>query len=417
MQINKISLKNFRKFSELDMIFQKGVNILIGDNAEGKTSILEALKVVLGGFFCGVNSSFVNSPSIHKIKDVRYVQESEGNLTRHYPVSIIAEGHVFDSNVEWSRELNTAKSTTTISGLSNLKNIVSTNIENEKKSLPIISFYSISRLKSKTKDSSTYKKEEKYIAYKNALEATANIGDFIKWFENEDRISYQEKSNTNALEIVCEAIKDCLPNCKRVFYDSKLSDVVIEDNSNNFTPFSFMSEGYKLTTSLVGDLIYRCVTLNPHLKKDCLKSISGVVLIDEIETHLHPSWQQRIVEDLKRVFPKIQFIISTHSPIILTGAAANIIKLDEYSTNQEKILAYGRKPDYVMYSAQGVDSRKPDIQNQINKFYELLESKEGLFEAKKILKNLFYKQFGNSDPDTVKAQRAYEFAEFEFENE
>ncbi|MGB5989393.1 MAG: AAA family ATPase [Marinifilaceae bacterium] len=411
MRVNKITIKNFKKFKELDLTFKDGVNILIGNNASGKTSILEALKILLGGYFYGINSHLTSSPSIHKTRDVQNIIDEQGKLKFNYPTCLYAEGIVHGERVKWNRDLNRAKGSTTIAGLSHIKTIVSKHSDDTQ---PIIAYYGIDRLKQQKKEHGSYKKQERFIAYRDALNASASIGDFAKWFENEDRISYKQGMNTNALQIVSEAIKNSLPNCNMVFYDPALSDIIIIDENNKRTAFSLMSDGYKLITSLIGDLAYRCAVLNDHLGIECLNKTTGVVLIDEVEIHLHPSWQQRVVNDLKRSFPKIQFIISTHSPIVLSGVEANVIRLGESGVYGEELLTYGRRPEYIMYSEQGVISRNEKIQGEIDKFYVLIESKEGLKEAKVILESLFIKQFGERDPDTVRAKGDYEFALMEF---
>lgn len=420
MRIDKLQINNFRKFKELDLNFKPGVNILIGDNAAGKTSVLESLKILIGSYFYGINSKHVNSPSIHRTKDVQFLQDENGKFSRIYPTQVKAEGKVFNEQVCWSRELRTAKGASTTAGLSDLKKIVSVH---ENDVLPIVAFYSTARFNVESRDSSPYKNDERYAAYKNALNANSSISAFVQWFENQDRISYQYKERTYALNVVSDAIMNCLPNCKRVFYDAKLTDILIEDENNVVTPFSLMSEGYRLITSLIGDLAYRCAILNSLLEADCLRETTGVVLIDEIETHLHPSWQQRVVNDLHRTFPKIQFIISTHSPIVLSGVQANVIRLsdnavaDDFITTDSDILTYGRRPEYIMYSEQGVLARTHEVQIQIDEFYSLVETKEGLKDAKKILDNLFIAQFGENDPDTVRAVSDYEFALMEFDEE
>lgn len=129
-----------------------------------------------------------------------------------------------------------------------------------------------------------------------------------------------------------------------------------------------MSDGYKIIISLIGDLSYRCAILNPQLGINCLSKVSGVVLIDEIETHLHPSWQQRILNDLGKVFPLIQFIITTHSPIVLSATKAHVIRFGEKSVSTNTF-TYGRKPEYIMYSEQDVLSRTKEVQDKIDLFY------------------------------------------------
>lgn len=225
MHLEKIEIVNFRKFINLNLEFKLGINILIGNNATGKTSILEALKIALGGLFYGINSKFVSAPSIHKTKDVNYTRDQYGLFVRNYPTSINVKANVFNENIIWNRQLNTAKGSTTKKGLKELISLVR---ENSAGTLPILAYYSTSRLYEGNKTSSAYKKDERYEAYHDALDAESSVSRFIKWFENEDRISYQNKKNTLVLELVSQAITNCIPKGKRIFYDSSITEIVVE---------------------------------------------------------------------------------------------------------------------------------------------------------------------------------------------
>ncbi|BDD10425.1 hypothetical protein FUAX_28570 [Fulvitalea axinellae] len=421
MWIKNLKIENFRCFAQQLLELQEGANILIGDNATGKTSILEALKIALGSFYFGIDASQATSPSISQNRDVRLIQNERGQWDAHRPVKVKAEGNVFGTEVVWERALNSAKGKTTTGLLADLKEAIHNAYNTEESlSLPLLAYYSTARLQSQRKETEPFRQGERYEAYYNALEASSTVSRFKQWFENQDRISYQEGQQTSALRSVSRAIQNCLPNCDRISYDARLTEIVIMAEDGTKTPFPLMSDGYQLITAMVGDIAYRCAVLNAHLEERCLEDTPGVVLIDEIEMHLHPSWQQRVVNDLARTFPKIQFVITTHSPIVLGGAKANVIRLGdpnaEDNTPESGVLAYGRSPEHIMYGEQGVKTRPTEIVNRIKEFYSLLEKKE-MEEAEKILQSLFIQGFGEDDPDTVQAQRNYDFALWEMENE
>ena len=88
-----------------------------------------------------------------------------------------------------------------------------------------------------------------------------------------------------------------------------------------------MSDGYKNTLSMIGDIAYRMAVLNPMLGDKVLEDTSGVVVIDEIDLHLHPQWQQTIISDLNTIFPKIQFIVSSHAPAVINSVALSLIHI------------------------------------------------------------------------------------------
>ena len=88
------------------------------------------------------------------------------------------------------------------------------------------------------------------------------------------------------------------------------------------TPFYHLSDGYRNTLAMAADIAVRAATLNPALSSLAMEETPGVVLIDEIDLHLHPKWQRQIVEDLRGAFPKIQFVATTHSPFIIQSLRA-----------------------------------------------------------------------------------------------
>lgn len=121
---------------------------------------------------------------------------------------------------------------------------------------------------------------------------------------------------------VRRAIESCLKNIQKdstiekVSIDYKIKEdeiqVTLEDGS--MLPFRMLSDGYRNAIGMVADIAFRTAVLNPHLEGSAALETPGVVLIDELDIlHLHPKWQQHIVEDLKRTFPKVQFIpLRTH---------------------------------------------------------------------------------------------------------
>ncbi|MGH9765374.1 MAG: AAA family ATPase, partial [Blastocatellia bacterium] len=112
--------------------------------------------------------------------------------------------------------------------------------------------------------------------------------------------------------------------------------VIVEIESQGKQPFNNLSDGQRSMLALVGDIAQKAVTLNPHLGPNALEETPGAVLIDELDLHLHPKWQRRIVEDLRRTFPKIQFVATTHSPFLIQSlrSGEELIMLDGQPTAQ-----------------------------------------------------------------------------------
>ncbi len=111
-------------------------------------------------------------------------------------------------------------------------------------------------------------------------------------------------------------------------------------------PFNYLSDGYRNMVAMLADISYRAIRLNPHLEQDAAKKTKGIVLIDELDMHLHPKWQRRIVQDLQNAFPDMQFIATTHSPFILQSLeSGQVIDLNLDQEDEEQANTYAMLAD------------------------------------------------------------------------
>jgi AAA15 family ATPase/GTPase len=144
-----------------------------------------------------------------------------------------------------------------------------------------------------------------------------------------------------------------------IFYDllERNVEIKIEGTGVNFTEkgmtlsFDQLSEGYKSILIFVSDLLYR---LSKNSKGDeKITNLKGIVLVDEIDLHLHPKWQRLIVNKLRTIFPNIQFVFTTHSPMIIQGASPDAIIFRVYRNKEDGITRvsepyFRKKLDHLM---------------------------------------------------------------------
>ncbi|EJT86036.1 ATP-binding protein [Pseudomonas putida S11] len=142
-------------------------------------------------------------------------------------------------------------------------------------------------------------------------------------------------------------------------------EILYRQDKSSGLKFSQLGDGVRCMIGLVSDLACRCALLNPHFGQDAPKKTSGVVLIDEIDLHLHPSWQQTIATQIQQAFPEIQFIITTHSPQVLSTVHRKNIRTLSVGTNG-KISAskplrqfYGEPSGDVLQGVMLVDPQPP----------------------------------------------------------
>ena len=212
-----------------------------------------------------------------------------------------------------------------------------------------------------------------------------------------------EENDGRELHFVKRAIEQFLPDytnlrVKRI----PRPHMLINKGETEFN-LNQLSDGEKNILTLVGDIARRLSIANPKSKNPLTGE--GVILIDEIDLHLHPKWQQLIIPQLRSVFPNCQLIVTTHSPQILSQIQpCNLILLENKNNNLKYSFAtesYGKNTDRILEDLLGVDARPTEIKKEINKLYQFIESGK-IEEAKKKYKELSAKIIGG-DPELVRA--------------
>lgn len=350
MKINKLTIQNFKGFEDEELIFNPQFNVLIGDNGTGKTSILKAIAFILEPYLYPFKDLKDKKAGFDRTYDVRTIENFS-----HYPVQLSAELVIGDNEYSCNRKWEDAtayKFEKTVEAAELIKNSekLYKDIKHKKKvDLPVIALYSIGRIFGKkpttaiAPDDTT--KSVLFRGYSKCLDSTRKVTEtYIEWFAayqtmlsppiEDPEFKASETLNPDVYYAVKEAITTCIPTWEDVIYKGiGYKDLIGWANENGKKyrkPFKHLSDGQKNMVGLVAELAYRCVTLNPHLGRDAVKKSQGIVLIDEIDLHLHPKWQRHIVADLKKIFPSIQFIVTTHSPFIVQSLKAEeLIVLDE----------------------------------------------------------------------------------------
>lgn len=218
----------------------------------------------------------------------------------------------------------------------------------------------------------------------------------MNWFKKKTIQRTQKRSEgvNTELSVVYRAMKMCyerVTGYQGVEFEYNLDtnevecSYVNEDGLRMSIPLPQMSDGYKSTVSLIADIAYRMAVLNPQLGADVIDKTDGVVLIDEVDLHLHPAWQHRILGDLHDIFPKVQFIVTTHAPAVISSAKSeNLVILRDYEALGADAEIYGNDINSILKDIMGVSDRNPIIADLFSRFYSLLN--EGRYDgAEKIL--------------------------------
>lgn len=383
MNIRKIQIRNFKCFEEETFELNPQFNVFIGDNGKGKTAVLDAVALVLGDFISFLDYETIPQAFIQE-KNTR-IKTIDGQPRPQYPVEIKSFTKL------WERELDVRK----IEHSGSPSSYIGTDYgeifyEKVKESriksgiiFPLLAYYGTGRLWGKEEDEIKYQKQEEGImmAYPDCLEPNATSKAFFSWYKTlvyEVKAAERERDKI-ALKVVNDAICSMIPDWAGMYFSFKEDDIIgFLDGEER--QFSQLSDGYRNTIGMVADMIYRCIQLNPHLGENTLKETPGVVLIDELDLHLHPNWQRHIVSDLKRIFPKVQFIATTHSPFIVQSLTdKELINLDEKFGKDGEL---GLDDDPSKYSLEDVSEYEMGVKNpqRSERFMEMMETAAAYYQ-------------------------------------
>lgn len=419
MKLTKLHIENFKGFETLDVDFHPNFNIVVGINGTGKSTLLEASKIAIGSLFLELDKikDKISSPSILP-ENVRL-----HNLETQYPTIIHAFAEIDSElctskdscSVEWKRVLEKHRGKTTkiqareMSRISdNLQKIIR---RNEDKPLPLIAYYSTDRFKKEKKDVGVTARGSRLRGYYNAMDQLTNIKFFLELFKTETLSELQHQEKSIQLAVVKRAVEECIEDCAKIYYDVSYDKLLIDVKSaNELIPFFSLSDGVRTTLSLVMEIAFRCYLLNPYLGIDAAKLTEGVVLIDEIDLHLHPTWQKKIVADLRRAFPNIQFIVTTHAPLVIgslkEGALFNISENKLYQFQNQ----FGRDANAIL-KEMDTEPMDDELQNDIDNYFILIENEKGKSQEAISLRQKLESKLGEDHAELQRADIMLNFFE------
>ena len=380
MKLERVEIENYRAIEKLGLPLDRDLTVFYGANGHGKTSVLSAIAAGLGSV-----------PIL--LPDVSGVGFRNTDLRGQRPLRVMLRTC---DGMEWDRRRLGPRGKSSRRMLKDLMEriVAADREETEPLDLPIVAFYDTDRAVLDAPPQRRNFKTEfpRYAALEGALAPRANFREFFKWFyvmENKELREKKERRDldyrSKDLDAVREAIERMAPGVSDLRIKSRSLRFFVSLESEAGRPeeldFDQLSGGYRIVLALAADLARRMAQGNPHLK-DPLES-EAVVLIDEVDLHLHPEWQQRILVDLRRTFPNTQFIVSTHSPQVLTTVQPRHIL--ELRREDGRIVAgrppaptFGAEAGDVLFTVMRVDERPDNVfKATLDDYMRLVEDGRG----------------------------------------
>ena len=424
-------------------------------NGQGKSSVLDAIRIGLWSFVSGFDlaRNLQNDPANGiRIDDVRILKKHNGEMVRQLPCSICLKSdwhswglddsywgawslwvsNLRDESIrvsEWMRHRESevkrtkTKDDTNSFLLKKFASFLQDEIRHPNSAdyaLPVFGYYGTGRLWSQkrlTEDKKIKANNAKQdadffmrlFAYRDCLDPSSSYKHFAEWFTwifecyREQQINEQEKGISegksvwqDTIQVIQQAINTLLQGTGWHSLEYSVSygkTLIMKHDEYGVLSVEQLSDGIRSVLATGGDIAYRCIKLNPHLGLNAAKETRGVIMIDEVDMHLHPAWQQTVLVDLCKAFPKIQFIVTTHSPQVLSSIHRKSIRLLGRDSEGRDVAtmplaeSYGEISSDILESVMHVNPQPPVAEkSKLDRLTALVD--QGLYDTEEA-QNLF----------------------------
>jgi len=435
VRLSELRLEDFRCFERFDLELHPQLTLLAGVNGSGRSSVLDGLAVALGSWFLGFHSVKDRRIELREVRIAR-TDSPHPDFERQFPVSVEARARIGAADVRWARRKNSEKGTTTKADAAKLADFgVATQKAlqaGEDIDLPVLAYYGTERLwrPRSSKGGNGGARTSRASAYTDALDPSSDhihLASWMRWREYDRLQRHSEvlRFMTDQgvardaaaglagrvpkaiddpwLEAVRRAVCSCIDDCEDFFYSVKTEELCVRLRGSGTQPLSVMSDGYRNLIALVADLAWRATRLNTHREADAPVETAGVVLIDEVELHLHPKWQRDVLPSLMRVFPNIQFVVTTHSAQVMASVPSAMVRVLDGGPVAYRVPATeGRDTNALLEDVMGVPSRPLAMRDQLDRLARHIESDD--YDAAEELYDELLGKLGSEDADLTRSR-------------
>ena len=423
MRIDTLRAQNFDGFTDRTFHFHPRFNLVIGDNASGKSSLLDALAIAAGSWLLGIPGyGNIGGISVREVRIAAHKHADSYTFEKQFPTRIECSGIVLGRPIHWARELLREGGRTTskdAAAIRDLADDAGRRVRNgEDITLPLLGAYGTERLwfetlhrKPTSAANGVAQMPSRLDGYRDCLGFEIQETALIDWVRDQTTATLQLQRDPIALAAVKQAIMGCVKGAKSIYYDGRYKDLVVDLGNSGPQLLSNLSDGQRIILTLVADLAKRAAILNPHLGNSALSETPGVVMIDELDLHLHPKWQRRVIHDLKSTFPSVQFIATTHSPQLIGEALPEEIRRldqDEVTTPPR---SFGIDSSRILQEVMGASARDDLVGELLERLFQSIDE-ERFDAARKLLADVEAK-LGSNDPEVTRARTLMSFLESE----
>ena len=402
--MKQLQLANYRCFESLDLALEDELTVLFAENGGGKTALLTALAMGVAVFQRGAPRSLKlnpNSDPRQRTLDEQGRREPAGPCTVSWAAAPGA-----GPATEWSTTVNPASGRTTKQHRSILEAIESIRVPGDR--WPLFAWYGVDRMqRSQGKSRAHEATKDRWEAYASSLDPALSDAPLLQWLQDEmlgDVVRERQGEPKRFFEkAVMEATVRATPGVANAWYDPVQGSPMVRFDNDHVAPWTELSDGYHVFIALVADIARRAVMLNEIDGAEAPARVEGVVLIDEIDLHLHPRWQRVALHGLRKAFPRLQLVCSTHSPQVLSSALnRQVRRLIDGKLLTEGLFVEDRDTNAILRDHMNTDDRDDDGTSALRDLHDAIDRGE-----QDKAKNLYARlaaRWGETDPALIRAK-------------
>ena len=404
-QFREIRFENYRCFEDLTLPLEEDTTVLFAENGGGKTALLNALAMGLAVFQRG--SSRVLKLSVARDPRMRTVdgqgrREPVGRCEVTWTAAVgEAESVTWSTAIEPS--VGRARATTRQRPI--LKALEQVRVPGE--SWPLFAWYGVDRLEPPREHRKVEVTRDRWEAYESSLDPSLDEAPLLQWLQDEflgDVARRQQQEQERMYhKAVMEAAVRATPGVTNAWYDAATQGPMVRFEEGHLAPWTELSDGYHVFIALVADIARRAVMLNEFNGADAPARVEGVVLIDELDLHLHPRWQRVALPRLREAFPRLQFVISTHSPQVLSSADnRQVRRLMDGQLQDWDVFVSGRDTNAILRDLMNTDDRDDVGAAALRELHEAIDRGDQRLAER--VHNGLVKRWGFNDPALIRAR-------------
>jgi predicted ATP-binding protein involved in virulence len=403
-RLRELRVENYRCFETLTLPLEEDATVLFAENGGGKTALLTAIAMGLAVFQRGAPKAL----KLDSRRDPRMrTLDEKGRREPAGPCKVTWTAAVGETeSAEWSTVLQPASGRTTNNHQPILEAIERVRVPGDR--WPLFAWYGVDRLgRSRGRSRKGERTRDRWEAYVSSLDPNLDDAPLLQWLQDEllGDVARRQQGEPERFfhKAVMEATVRATPGVTNAWYDPVEQSPMVRFDSGHVAPWSELSDGYHVFVALVADIARRAVMLNEIDGAKAPERVEGVVLVDELDLHLHPRWQRVALPRLRAAFPRLQLVVTTHSPQILSSAEnRQVRRLFDGKLQEDHVFVEGRDTNAILREYMHTEDRGTEGTRALQALHDAID--QGRREdAERLYKELLAR-WGDLDPALIRAK-------------